>query len=100
VVENVTLVAANDYTKNISELVFSPAVYVRPQTTLNGKAIPYKEVKNTTAISERKYKAIEGELKSEREKRSKIADDVRKIREQLDTIQLSVNSGSSCVVKK
>jgi hypothetical protein len=44
VVENVTLVAANDYTKNISELVFSPAVYVRPQTTLNGKAIPYKEV--------------------------------------------------------
>ena len=40
IVENVTLVASNDYTKNISELVFSPSVYVRPQTTISGQIIP------------------------------------------------------------
>jgi hypothetical protein len=43
VIESVTLVAAHDYTKNISELVFSPAVYKRPQTTIGGKVIPKKD---------------------------------------------------------
>ena len=86
IIDHVTLVAANDYTKNISELVFSPAVYARPQTTIGGRKMPVKASR---------YREIEGELKNERERRSKLAEDVKRIRAQLDTIQQSVNSGSS-----
>ncbi len=68
VIEKVTLVATNDYTKNISELVFSPAlVKLRPSTAIKGKALEAKghaHVKQSlngrfNMISQKKYKEIE-----------------------------------------
>lgn len=93
VIDPFALAAIGGYTKNISELVFSPAILrKRPETAQKGLAHVKKQLKGNF-IEKVKYREIESELKSEKARRSKLTDDVRKIREQLDTIQKSVISG-------
>jgi hypothetical protein len=80
VVEKVPQVASNDYTKNISELVFTPALSKRPQTTIGGRVVSGKaiqRVKGDHKISEKKYKEIENQLKNEKEHRDKLTQEIK-----------------------
>jgi hypothetical protein len=90
VIEQPILVAVADYTKNISEYLFSPGLKKRPETTMAAKvprsktSHPYSQMSTAStkkSSGSRRAKEIEKEIEEARERRSQISKDVEMIKQ-------------------
>jgi hypothetical protein len=66
VVSGLELVARNDYTKNISEYLFSPALKDRPKTA----------ARPSSSRQSKRVEKIEREIESQKARREKLAEDL------------------------